>query len=198
MFNSCTTAQLRSRHIGMWWIPLSVNPNCSKSIKAPHTVEHRLDCSCTLQDWLDMFTASQQLASPGSASKMAVKMVHVWLYVTVLLLLMQESKPSLAVCALESLVSHLSSQVSHLASSQQLLTALRCLIRLIFTALGNGENKMSVCIPLYCFFFVECPMPLRGLGPMWASACRVISIDPLHFLAGCRTRQKSQAVCSLS
>lgn len=55
--------------------------------------------------------------------------------VTVWPLWMQESKPSLAVCALESLVTH----SSH---PQQLLTALRCLIRLTVTTVENGENKL--------------------------------------------------------
>jgi len=61
---------------------------------------------------------------------------------TVLLLLMQESKPSLAVCALESLVTHSS-------NPQQLLTSLRCLIRLTVTALGAGENKLLVHSSIY-------------------------------------------------
>jgi len=56
-------------------------------------------------------------------------------YLAVVLLLIQESKPSLAVCALESLVSHSS-------NPQQLLTALRCLVRLTVTAVENGENKL--------------------------------------------------------
>jgi len=63
----------------------------------------------------------------------------VCIFILYCFLLVQESKSNLAVYALESLVTHSS-------NPQHLLTALRCLIRLMVRALENGDNKQLVQI----------------------------------------------------